>query len=272
MEYISVFIICLLSISIVRGEEDLTCKDGYGMIGTDIRRSGSQCSGLSKITTEAECKAAAEYNRKNNIDKSKGYQGRWSVSGAPPGCYQFGGYKYFWNPNTKSTGQCSNIYKCICKTKTCIKCPINSYSEGGINATCTSCPNHAPYTPANIDTYHSINVCSKKKDEIYCDAGFDGFDYRNKTTHNQYDPKPRRTSGQCIHKITTEEGCKAAAMHNKKTNVDNNNGYSFRHSVPYFPPGCYQRSNKKYFFNSNLNSKSTCQSDEICICKPKKNK
>ena len=68
MNLFRVFIICLLFISVVRGEEDLTCKDGYGMIGTDIRRSGSQCSGLSKITTEAECKAAAEYNRENNID------------------------------------------------------------------------------------------------------------------------------------------------------------------------------------------------------------
>ena len=36
---------------------------------TDIRTSGhaSQCTGLF-ITTEAECKLAAEYNRKNNID------------------------------------------------------------------------------------------------------------------------------------------------------------------------------------------------------------
>ena len=35
----------------------------------------SQCSGISKITTEAECKLAAEYNRKNNIDGNGGYIG-----------------------------------------------------------------------------------------------------------------------------------------------------------------------------------------------------
>ena len=54
MKEVSVVIICLLLISVVRGE-DITCKAGYGMIPTDIRTSGSQCSGISKITTEAEC-------------------------------------------------------------------------------------------------------------------------------------------------------------------------------------------------------------------------
>ena len=52
--------------------------------------------------------------------------------------------------DTKSTKQCSNRYKCICKTKTCIKCPINTYSEGGINPTCTPCPKDTPYTATNI--------------------------------------------------------------------------------------------------------------------------
>ena len=53
-EIILLFIICLLLISVVSGEEDLTCKPGEGIwIPTDIRTSGSasQCSGLSKITT-----------------------------------------------------------------------------------------------------------------------------------------------------------------------------------------------------------------------------
>ena len=66
MKEISLFIICLLLISVVRGE-DFTCKAGYAIQPTYIRTSGSasQCSGISKITTEAECKLAAEYNRKN---------------------------------------------------------------------------------------------------------------------------------------------------------------------------------------------------------------
>ena len=80
MKVVSVLIICLLLIFVVRGEEDLTCKPGYAIQPTDIRTSGyaSQCSGLSKITTEAECELAAEYNSKNKIDKNVGYGGRAS--------------------------------------------------------------------------------------------------------------------------------------------------------------------------------------------------
>ena len=84
MKEVSVVIICLLLISVVRGE-DITCQPGEGNEAGKIFTSGlaSQCSGLSKITTEAECKLAAEYNRKNNIDKNGGFGGR--VSSAPTG-------------------------------------------------------------------------------------------------------------------------------------------------------------------------------------------
>ena len=93
MKEISLYIICLLLISIVSGEEDLTCKAGYGASSGKIFTSGyaSQCSGISKITTEAECQAAAEYNRKNNIDRlprgvhNGGYAGKISFSTEPPG-------------------------------------------------------------------------------------------------------------------------------------------------------------------------------------------
>ena len=58
---------------LVVGGKDLKCKPGEGIwVPTDIRTSGSQCSGVSKITTEAECKLAAEYNSKNNIDINDG--------------------------------------------------------------------------------------------------------------------------------------------------------------------------------------------------------
>ena len=89
MREISLYIVCLLLISVVSGEEDLTCKAGYGMIPTDIRTSGlaSQCSGISKITTAADCELAAEYNRKNNIDKNGGYGGQSLLTGAPPGYF-----------------------------------------------------------------------------------------------------------------------------------------------------------------------------------------
>ena len=62
MNLFRVFIICLLLISAVSGEEDLTCQAGYG-IGIFTSGLASQCSGVSKITTEAECKLAAEYNK-----------------------------------------------------------------------------------------------------------------------------------------------------------------------------------------------------------------
>ena len=71
MKEVSVVIICLLLISVVRGE-DLTCKPGEGIVPMFTSGLASQCSGLSKITTEAECKLAAEYNSKNNIDKNVG--------------------------------------------------------------------------------------------------------------------------------------------------------------------------------------------------------
>ena len=160
MNLFRVFIICLLFISVVRGEEGLTCKAGYGMIGTDIRTSGSQCSGLSKITTEAECKLAAEYNSKNNIDKNVGYGGRQSETGEAPGCTHLNTNKYHFNENTKSEIRCSGGGKCICKPKVCTKCPINTYSAGGINPTCTPCPNDR--ITANFTTGHAYDMVKSK--------------------------------------------------------------------------------------------------------------
>ena len=150
MKQVRVLIICLVLISIVRGE-DITCKPGEGesAIGGKIFTSGdaSQCSGISKITTEAECELAAEYNSKNNIDKNRGFGGRSSSSYYPPGCF-YGSWnnKYCWDSNTKSTIKCNNSKKCICKPKLYMKCPINTYSKGTINPTCTPCPKDTPTT------------------------------------------------------------------------------------------------------------------------------
>ena len=175
IDIVNMLILLLLSqymiILIVNGK-DLACEAGYGAPSGKIFISGSasQCSGLSKITTEAECELAAEYNSKNNIDKNVGYWGRTSWSKYPPGCiYYLSGNYYYWNDDdTKSTAICSYIRKCICKPKTCVKCPINTYSKGGTNPTCTPCPFHAPTT--NFKTGQSFNGCirvPRKK----CDAG-----------------------------------------------------------------------------------------------------
>ena len=48
------FIIVISFILLINIAYGLKCKAGYGMQPTDIRTSGSQCSGLSKITTAAE--------------------------------------------------------------------------------------------------------------------------------------------------------------------------------------------------------------------------
>ena len=73
MKGISLFITCLLLISVVRGEDALNCKQGEGVSDYDILTSGfeSQCSGYSEITTSAECALAAAYTSKNNIKKNK---------------------------------------------------------------------------------------------------------------------------------------------------------------------------------------------------------
>eukprot|EP00942_MAST-04A_sp_MAST-4A-sp1_P002584 g2584.t1 len=221
MKQVRVFILCLVLLSTVRGE-DITCKAGDGMIPTDIRTSGyaSQCSGVSKITTAEECKLAAEYNRKNNIDKNGGYVGRGSWSSDPPGCFYSGGY--YWNDNTKSTKQCSNSYKCICKTKTCIKCPINTYSEGGTNPICTPCPKDTPYTATNLNNiFTSINSCAADKDSLYCEAGTKYIHVHNEDKIHVRDP----WSDTCTHQITTEAECEAAAEYNRKDNIDKNGGY-----------------------------------------------
>ena len=226
MKEISLFVIWLLLISIVSGE-DVTCKPGYG-VGIFTSGSASQVCGISKITTWQECKLAAEYNSKNNIDKNRGYGGRVSSSGAPPGCFYFSvsgsDKKYYWNTNTKSTRKCSNSKKCICKTKTCskcpitcIKCPINTYSEGGTNPTCTPCPKDTPYTATNLNIFTSINSCAAEEDPLNCEAGT-GYIHNEDKTHV-------RVSGTCIYNITTVAECKLAAEYNSKNNIDKNRGF-----------------------------------------------
>ncbi len=344
MKVVSVLITCLLLISAVSCE-DLTCKAGEGVAYGKIFTSGlaSQCSGVSKITTEAECKLAAEYNRKNNIDKNVRYGGRVSgwIKGAiantilPPGCFYYisnWDNEYRWNDNTKSTKQCSNDRPCICKTKTCIKCPINTfnskggtnptctpcpkdrpttnfttgqtkcipvptikcepgygnyydgiltpkkcvkcpinhYSEGGINPKCTECPSHAPFTATNIDTYHSINVCTKKKYiHTYCDGG--------KRSNVKVESTPIRTSGKCEYPIDTKEECIAQY---KRTGVKSRDDsfliFLYNHwmntqALTDLPPGCVTISaaGHRMMFNNNLNSSKTCTSHSKCLCKRK---
>ena len=180
MKEISLFILWLLLISIVSGE-DFTCEAGYGISGghpTDMRTSGSSCSGVSIIRSAEECITAAEYNSKNIIDNNKGFNiviDKHQHNMFPPGCFQFyngGNKKYSFNGNLQSSKPCSGSYKCICKTRNCIRCPPNTYSEGGINSKCIPCPEDQPYTP--FWTKHkpatSISQCLKNREDK-CDPG-----------------------------------------------------------------------------------------------------
>ena len=92
LNIVALLMISQFMVQFVVSGNDLNCKAGEGVPSGKIFTSGdaSQCSGISKITTEAECIAAAEYNRKNNIDKNRGYFRRTSVSSRPPGCIYIG--------------------------------------------------------------------------------------------------------------------------------------------------------------------------------------
>ena len=94
------FIIVISFILLIHVAYGLKCKAGEGIAPMFTSGLASQCSGLSKITTEAECNATAEYNRKNNIDKNWGYLAQTRESYFPYGCFYYHN-NYYWNYHTK---------------------------------------------------------------------------------------------------------------------------------------------------------------------------
>eukprot|EP00942_MAST-04A_sp_MAST-4A-sp1_P006765 g6765.t1 len=136
-----------------------------------------------------ECAAAAEYNRKNNIDVLDNIKNNidwldtnnikfnnieFFNSVRPHGCFHYtssgnGRNKYEWMKNTKSTTPCSRSHKCICKPETCTKCPINTYSAGGFNPTCTPCPKENATTNFKSGQT-SVNACKPVQPKI-CKIG-----------------------------------------------------------------------------------------------------
>jgi hypothetical protein len=139
--------------------------------------------GISKITTEAECKAAAKFNRENHIDRVNGYLGPENfgygygaypdLSRQPRGCIKVNGHYTFNGVATKVetniNRKCSKYGDgaCICKPNTCITCPINTFSEGGIYPTCTPCPKDRPTTNFTIRQATCIPV-----PKIKCKPGY----------------------------------------------------------------------------------------------------
>eukprot|EP00942_MAST-04A_sp_MAST-4A-sp1_P003513 g3513.t1 len=175
MRLVNIVIICLIFVSGVSCY-GLTCKAGEHRPPTDIRTSGyaSQCSGLSKITTEAECKLAAEYNSKNNIDENVGYQGVGSGADAtctpcpkdtPTTNLKTGQSKCISVPTIKCDPGQEFINDGITTKKECTQCKINTYSVGGDDIKCTPCSNDKPTTNGHTGQ-KSINSCKE------CEPGY----------------------------------------------------------------------------------------------------
>ena len=99
---------------------------------------------------------------------------------------------------------------------------------------------------------------------VTCKAGEGAFDYSIFTSG---------PASQCSgwSKITTAEECKAAAIYNKKSKIDDNIGYNGELSRIKNPPGCIYKSSdtNKYEFNDHTEAKGKCSKDTRCICKRK---
>ena len=85
MKQTSLLIECfIMLISIVSGE-GVKCEAGEGIVPMFTSGTASQCSGISKITTAAECNATAAYNSKNKVDNNEGYGIQWRGATVPHG-------------------------------------------------------------------------------------------------------------------------------------------------------------------------------------------
>jgi len=149
----------------VVGGQGSNCNPGESVWRYDTFKSGSasQCSGIYKITTMAECRKAAEYNSKNDIDKSGGFYsvGGYSLYDTPPGCY-YDHENYLWNSNIDSTKKCSFYEICICKPKTCTKCPSGRYQdETGSTGPCKTCGSGKYNTEQGQTTKSSCKTCEQ---------------------------------------------------------------------------------------------------------------
>ncbi len=241
-------------------DRDVTCKAGEGIFGgypINLRTSGAQCSGIYKITTEEECKAAAIYTGTRYEPNFASDKKR--VSGCHYHFHPEDRYKvYVWNPFLKSTIPCSDDVKCVCKTKICTKCPPNTYSEGGTSSTCRPCPKDRPYT-FFYSKQDSIESCSSINNA--CAGGY---------IVGRVDPIPVRSSGKCKHLIETEEECKTTATYNINMDSDKNKRYIRKWSSNDHPYGCIRDTKGDYKFNRNDKSTHDCRSGHHpydCICK-----
>ena len=102
--------------------------------------------------------------------------------------------------------------KCICKVAPCAKCSPNTFSTGGINPQCRSCPSERPYTFEG-SAQKSDDSCVENQNDVKCKSG-EGYESRPDI----------RSDGRCMSYIKTNADCINAAENNRKNGIDHNKG------------------------------------------------
>eukprot|EP00943_MAST-04B_sp_MAST-4B-sp1_P009759 g9759.t1 len=183
---------------------NIKCKAGQyeALYNTKTR---SKCE--FPITSEKECKKAAQFNKANGIDKNNGYGGATDTTADPYGCFHNKGFndKYFFNYHKESPTRCSkNEKSCLCDHVSCQPCQRNTYGDDG--KTCKTCPTNRPMSGEGSK---HVGYCR----EFTCPPGYE------KDTGV-------KTSGRCKNVVTFEE-CRQLA--NTRRRLDKNPGFDGRH-------------------------------------------
>lgn len=135
----------------------LTCSPGRGTYYTVTFEGLATESTCDLITSEKQCKHASLLNKA--FDNNEGYSGNGTLALMPTGCvhvlpsyfknffeYLQPHQQYVFNVDITSTTKPSPALRSICSNQQCQTCPYGSYSPGGKNASCKSCPNDRPFT------------------------------------------------------------------------------------------------------------------------------
>ena len=174
-----------------------------------------------------------------------------------------GGTVYF---NTHTSGRdCSGWDRCLCVTwenggsgsTSCERCPIDTYSPGGENASCIKCPPDKPFTCSSdgkdcTTTKGSTSIAS-------CRAGPTCSEGRG----IQYNKE--KSNGRCLRYIGTEADCRKAAIEmgfgHRPVVIDTRSSTNL-------PKGCYL-SQKKVMFNAKMTNTGYCEPSAPCLCATK---
>jgi hypothetical protein len=230
----------------------VVCKAGETSVGSRI-----QTSGFCKIPlNERECKIEIKRRAELGLDPMSKFtkklefgfdisldRGRWPND--PFYCirtaesYAYNHHKSVTRRNQKECG--TNGFTCLCRDTTCMKCPKNTYSVGGMNPICKVCPISKPYTWAGQPQTSEL-ACKETSEPIRCEAGT-GVVYSR-----------IRSEGLCEEPIMSAKECEIASGFNKHFIIGHDRGFKHKtdkkHSS-FRPVGCYKSlRTSQYFFNS----------------------